>query len=106
MACVSLTVRYDYGMVIDEIKQKVNSILQRAGVKRAAVFGSFARGEATAKSDLDLLIEFQGEKTLFDLIALKRRLEQILGMSVDLITYQSLSPLLRDSIMQEQIPVL
>lgn len=93
-------------MVIDEIKAKIGIILRSAGVRRAAVFGSFARGEATAKSDPDLLIEFEGEKTLFDLIALKRRLEQILGTRVDLITYQSLSPLLRDSILRQQIPVL
>ena len=93
-------------MTIDDIKQKADHILRQAGVKRAAIFGSFARGSATAKSDLDLLIEFAGEKTLLDLIALKRRLEQMLGMSVDLVTYQSLSPLLRDSILREQIPVL
>ena len=93
-------------MAIDDIKQRVNHILRQAGVTRAAVFGSFARGSATAKSDLDLLIEFQGEQTLFDLVALKRQLEQMLGINVDLITYQSLSPLLRDSILREQIPVL
>jgi len=90
----------------DEMKKEAVKVLRQAGVKRAAVFGSFARGEADAQSDLDLLIEFAGEKTLLDLVALKRRLEQALGMSVDLITYQSLSPLLRDSILQEQIPVL
>ncbi len=93
-------------MVIDNIRQKADTILRQAGVKRAAVFGSFARGEATTKSDLDLLIEFTGEKTLFDLIALKHRLERILGMSVDVVTYQSLSPLLRDIILRGQIPVL
>ena len=93
-------------MDVDDIKQKAKSVLQQAGVRRAAIFGSFARGEEGADSDLDLLVEFQGEKTLFDFIALKRRLEQALGMSVDLLTYQSLSPLLRDSILREQIPVL
>ncbi len=91
---------------MDSIKQKASSILQQAGVRRAAVFGSFARGEADAQSDLDLLIEFAGEKTLLDLVALKRRLEQALGMNVDVITYQSLSPLLRDAILREQVPVL
>lgn len=93
-------------MVLDDIKQKANSILRQAGVRRAAVFGSFARGEANAQSDFDLLVEFQGEKTLLDLIALKRRLEQALGITVDVVTYQSLSPLLRDAILQEQVPIL
>lgn len=89
----------------NEIKQKVGVILRQAGVSRAAVFGSFARGEANKESDIDLLVEFAGQKTLLDLVALKTRLEQAVGIKVDLITYQSLSPLLRDSILREQIPL-
>lgn len=89
----------------NEVKQKVGVILRQAGVSRAAVFGSFARGEAKKESDIDLLIEFEGQKTLLDLVALKTRLEQAVGIKVDLITYQSLSPLLRDSILREQIPL-
>lgn len=91
--------------ILEEVKQKSDVILQQAGVRRAAVFGSFARGEASKKSDIDLLVEFEGQKTLLDLVALKARLEQVLGIRVDLITYQSLSPLLRDSILREQIPL-
>ena len=90
----------------DEMKKEVVKILQQAGVQRAGLFGSFARGEANADSDLDLLVEFQGEKTLLDLVALKNRLEQVLGMKVDVVTYQSLSPLLRNSILQEQVSIL
>ncbi|MBI3442386.1 MAG: nucleotidyltransferase family protein [Candidatus Sungbacteria bacterium] len=87
----------------EEIKEKSDVILRQAGVKRAAIFGSFARGEANKKSDIDLLVEFEGQKTLLDLSALKMQLEQTLGLNVDLVTYQSLSPLLRDSILREQI---
>ena len=90
----------------DEMKKEVVKMLQQAGVKRAGFFGSFARGEADAHSDLDVLVEFEGEKTLLDLIALKNRLEGILDMKVDIVTYRSLSPLLRNSIMREQVPVL
>lgn len=80
-------------------------VLRQAGIKRAAVFGSFARGQANKESDIDLLVEFEGQKTLLDLVALKTQLRQMLGINVDLITYQSLSPLLRDSILREQIPL-
>ena len=90
----------------DEMKKEVIKVLQQAGVQRAGIFGSFARGETDADSDLDLLVEFQGEKTLLDLIGLKRRLEQMLGIKVDVVTYQSLSPFLRNSILAEQVPVL
>lgn len=58
----------------------------KAGVKRAAIFGSFARGDATEESDIDLLIEFKGkEKSLLDLAALKIKLEESLGRNVDLL---------------------
>ncbi|TSC78148.1 MAG: hypothetical protein G01um101433_435 [Parcubacteria group bacterium Gr01-1014_33] len=88
---------------VEDIKQRANIILRHAGVRRAAVFGSFARGEATSASDIDLLVEFEGQKTLLDLASLKTQLEQALGMKVDVITYQSLSPLLQDSILRGQI---
>lgn len=91
---------------MDEIKAKTAIILRNAGVRRAAVFGSFARGDATNRSDLDLLIEFPEGKGLFDLVALKNRLEDALGMKVDVVTYRSLSPLLRDAVMREHVPVL
>ena len=93
-------------MVIDDIKQKMSVILRQADVRRAAIFGSFARGEAGRDSDLDLLVEFQGKKTLLDLVALKNRLERALNIKVDVITYQSLSPLLRDEILRQQVLVL
>ena len=71
------------------------------GVKRLAVFGSTARGEATPKSDLDLLVEFKEPKSLLALIALERQLSEALGREVDLLTEAALSPYLRESIRQE-----
>lgn len=93
-------------MAIDEIKAKTAMILRSAGVRRAAVFGSFARGDAINKSDLDLLIEFPKGKGLFDFVALKHRLEEVLGRKVDLVTYRSLSPYLRDQVLREQVSLL
>lgn len=78
-----------------------------SGVKRAALFGSYARGDATKNSDIDLLIEFKGKnKSLLDLAALKIHLEETLGKNVDLITYNSIHPRLRDRILAEQIMIL
>ena len=90
-----------------KIKKTISAMLVESGVKRAAFFGSFARGEATEDSDIDLLIEFKGKKkSLLDLVALKMELEEALGRHVDLITYNSLHPLLRERILSEQVIIL
>ena len=92
---------------INKVKKSILKLLQASGVKRAAIFGSFARNEATEESDIDLLIEFKGKnKSLFDLVALKLQLEEELGRPVDVITYNSLHPLLRDRILAEQVIIL
>ena len=71
-------------------------------MKRAAIFGSFARGEATQKSDIDFLIEYQSKKkSLFDFVNLKFALEDALKCKVDLVTYNSLCWQLKDRILAE-----
>lgn len=91
---------------IAEIKERLAGVLKRNGVKRAALFGSIVRGEATEESDIDLLVEFEGRKSLLDLSGLKLEVEEALGRKTDLLTYGSLHPLLRDRILKEQVPIL
>ena len=67
-------------------------------VARLSVFGSFARGEATERSDVDLLVEFRKRNSLLALIALERKMSAALGRRVDLLTREAISPYLRDSI--------
>jgi predicted nucleotidyltransferase len=73
---------------------------------RAFVFGSVARGEATAQSDVDLLVEFEKGRTLLDLAGLHRELEEALGRPVDVTTPAALHPLLKDAILSERVPIL
>jgi len=76
---------------LSSIKKRSLPILQRHDIKRAAIFGSFARGEAKARSDVDFLIEYKSKnKSLFDLVNLKSELENSLGRKVDIITYNSI----------------
>lgn len=90
-----------------DIKKKITPILKRHAVKKASVFGSFARGEAQDTSDVDLLIEYKADdKSLFDLINLKTELEEILGRKVDIVTYNSIYWRLRDQILSEQVMIL
>jgi len=91
---------------IEKIKNKILPILQRYDVVRSAIFGSFARGENTEGSDIDILVEFGGEKSLLDLAGLKIALEESLKIKVDVLTYNSLHPLLRERILREQRVIL
>ena len=93
-------------MELEGVKASLVPVLRRNGVKRAAVFGSFVRGEQQEGSDLDILVEFEGEKSLLDLVGLKIELEEALGRRVDLLTYNSLHPLLKDRILKEQRVIL
>jgi predicted nucleotidyltransferase len=92
---------------IASIKKKALPILKRHSVKRAAIFGSFAQGTATSRSDVDFLIEYRGKnKSLLDLVNLKLELEEIFGRKVDLITYDSIYWAVRDRILAEQVVIL
>src|SRR3990167_10082570 len=89
-------------MTIQNIKRKAKPILERRGVNRAALFGSTARGEAKKNSDIDLLVKLKKGKTLFDIVRLKLELEKKLGRKVDLVEYDAIRPLLKETILNEQ----
>ena len=93
-------------MKLEEMKEKILPLLRGYGVKRAAFFGSFVKGEEREDSDIDILVEFGGEKSLLDLAGLKIELEELLGRRVDVLTYNSLHPLLKDRILKEQEVIL
>lgn len=88
------------------IKNKALPILKAAGVTRSAVFGSTARGDNTPSSDIDILVDVPRGTGLFRFISLQRKLEQALDKKVDLVTYKSIHPLMRESILKEQVPLL
>ncbi len=94
-------------MSIIELKKKIVPILIKNDVKHAAIFGSYARGEATKKSDVDILIEYKNDdKSLFDLVDLQSELEKTLKKRVDLITYESIYHRLRGHILKSQKVIL
>jgi len=91
---------------LETLKPKIVKILARNGVARAGVFGSYARGEETPDSDLDILVEFRGRKSLLDLARAERELEEGTNKKVDLVTYDSLNHLLRSSILADEVRIL
>ena len=88
------------------IKNKIIPILKKNDVVKSSVFGSYARGDNNPESDIDILIEFKGRKSLFDLVGLQHEIEDELGRKVDLLTYKSIHPLLKDYILRTHIITL
>ena len=91
---------------INIIRSKILPVLKHNGVVKAGIFGSFARGEEKKGSDIDILVQFKGGKTLLDLVSLERELKIILGRNVDLLTYNSINHLLKERILDEEVRVM
>ena len=89
-------------MDISDIKQKTSPILSSFGVKKAALFGSFARNQASDDSDIDLLVQLGKKMSLFEFIDLKQSLEDALDKRVDLIQYEKIKPSLKSFILNDQ----
>lgn len=89
-------------MTIHAIRTKVIPVLKSQGVLKAALFGSVVTGEAKNKSDVDILVDFAEKKSLLDIVRIQFMLEDKLGRKVDLLTYDSIHPLLKDIILREQ----
>ncbi len=94
-------------IAIGEIKKKITPILKRNKVSRAGIFGSYARGEQKINSDIDILIEVKDKKfSLMDLIGIEIELKEILGKKIDLITYNGINPLLKKSILEDEVRII
>jgi len=92
-----------------EIQQQVRSVLRaspvRASVRCVSLFGSYARGEESRDSDIDLLIEFSSPVSLFEIVGLEQELTKRLHRKVDLRTPKALNKYFRDDVLQEAQPL-
>ena len=91
---------------LKNVTRKVLPVLKEAGVTRSSLFGSYVRGENRADSDVDILVELPKGNSLLDLVRLEKKLEKALGKRVDLLTYNSVHPLLKDHISKDQLQIL
>jgi hypothetical protein len=92
--------------ILEEIKKQALPVLKKAHIKKAALFGSYARGDNRKDSDIDLLVEYPQGTSLFDVAELKYNLEDALGKEIDLVGYNVIKPRLKQYILSEQIPIL
>ena len=88
--------------VLELLKTHGAEIKERFAVKRIGIFGSHARGEQKATSDIDILVEFD-TPTYENFISLIYFLEDLTGKTIDLVTSRGLSPYLRSTVTREVI---
>ncbi len=85
---------------VDQIKEKVSQILRKYPVDKAILLGSYAKGEATNRSDIDLYIDTNGELRGLDFVGLLEILVDALGADIDLIDKSHIEP---DSLIIQEI---
>jgi predicted nucleotidyltransferase len=87
------------------LRKHAGEIRDRYGIANLAVFGSIVRGEATEKSDVDILASIERSISLLDIVDAEYYLSDLLGMKVDLVPARSVRPELRERILGEAVPV-
>jgi predicted nucleotidyltransferase len=88
-----------------ERREEIFAAAARHGAHSVRGFGSVARGQAGASSDVDFLVDMGDESTLFDRAALLVELRELLGCDVDVVTAEALKPRLRERILAEAVPL-
>ncbi len=90
---------------LSELKLKMIPVLKKYHVTKAGIFGSVAKGLATDQSDIDILVELESTCGLLDFITMKLELEDLLDCKIDLVEYKNIRLSMRDSILNDQIPL-
>ena len=91
--------------LLNERREDILRLAARHGVHNVRVFGSVARGDAGESSDLDLIVRFDPDRSLFDHGGLLMDLQELLGVKVDVISEAGMRERFRDHVMKEAIPL-
>jgi len=92
--------------IIKKIEKKIIPILKKNKIKKAGIFGSYARGEQKKNSDVDILIKIPEKVSLLGLVKIKMILEQALNKKVDLIEYDYIHPFIKKNALNEEIRII
>jgi predicted nucleotidyltransferase len=87
------------------LREHLPELRRQYGVKSLGIFGSYTRGAAKKRSDLDILVEFDRIGTLLEYIKLEESLTELLGVKVDLVDRSTLKHGIKARILREAIPV-
>ncbi len=86
-------------------RQEILALAARHGARSLQVFGSFARGDAHAASDIDFLVELGADATLIDLGSLQMDLQDLLGRKIDVVEPDALHWSIKDEVLREAVPL-
>lgn len=86
-------------------RSEILAIAARYGARNVRLFGSVARGEADERSDIDLVVDFDPERSLLDHAGLSLELQELLGREVDVVSGRGLKPRIRERVMAEAVPL-
>jgi hypothetical protein len=86
-------------------RNDILSVAARYGARNVRVFGSVARGDARPDSDVDILVDMEPGRSLFDLGGLLSELQTLLDVDVDVVTEKGLRPRIRAQVMREAVPL-
>lgn len=89
----------------DAVKNTIVTVLKQYGAKKISIFGSYARGQARQRSDIDILVSFKKPKSLLELVSIEQELSGTLHMPVDLLTEKAISPYLMDSVHNDAVVI-
>ena len=90
---------------LESKRDEVLRVAARHGASNVRIFGSLARGDGTPESDVDVLVDLQKGRSLFDLGALLEDLKLLLGRDVDVVTEKGLRSRIRDRVLKEAMPL-
>ncbi len=91
--------------LLREKREDILRIAAQHGASNVRIFGSVARGEADAESDIDILVDMEPGRSLFDLGGLLIDLQELLGCKVDIVTERGLRERIRDRVLREAVPL-
>jgi len=81
--------------IIKILREHKEELKEKYKIKEIKIFGSYARGEQRETSDIDLIVDFEETPTLIELLRVEEEIERILGIKVDLLTEESISPFIK-----------
>ena len=91
--------------IISKLRETMPLLTEKYSVKALQAFGSYARGQQSEGSDVDILVEFYATIDLFTFVELEQFLSETLGVKVDLVMKDTLKPRIKEKILQEAIPI-